>query len=79
MTMSKQWNIPKPCPYCKHEVNYPDSSGIEGYKNFCPNCTKQIVYSVPLGSMDYRWDKPTMGYGAMQLLDIEVASGEKGL
>ena len=72
--MNKTWDIPKACPHCGYMVNYPDSLGIEGHNNFCPNCTKQLVYAVPLGSMDYQWDIP-VNYGAMDELTKKQKNG----
>ena len=61
--MNKALLIPKPCPYCKYKVNYPDSmSGIAGDdEHHCPNCEKRIIFSVPIYPVkkSYLWGKPT--------------------
>ena len=73
-------DTPKPCPHCHHLVDAAAARTSCGYA--CPNCNERINYVAWTGDhyikADYRWAIPNY-YGAMDLLDIEIASGEKGI
>ena len=58
--MDKALLIPKPCPYCKYKVNYPDSES-DNDEMRCPSCEKQIIFSVQIYPVKkgYSWGKPT--------------------
>ena len=70
------YEIPKECPYCHHLVDAAAARTSSGYA--CPNCNERIIYTLADDNKSYYWAMAIPGgYGAMNLLEIEVAAGEK--